>query len=368
MKKVEIKRILEKRDKGELSEEEYRFLMSYYVDRAKRSSEKPNLDDLERNLSRVESYVNKRRMPGKINYGRYVAAALVILSVGIGLYYWLKPDLVEQQKEQMMAVMPAKGKTVLRLPDGKVITIGNSETTVTQDGLILSGGERIDLNHKDYNAQSVLEVETPKGGQFTLQLADGTKVWLNANSKLRYPVAFTGKERSVDLIGEAYFEVAHIAEKPFNVRTNDHRIVVLGTGFNVSAYTNTPHTVTTLIHGKVAVSPASGRTVILSPGEQTVSSVGGLSKEKVDVSKVMAWKTGLFSFYRSDIGAITHELENWYNIKFVIQDPRLQSRKITGEIPRNVNLYDIMEILSFFDIEATISDNTVYLNQKNKKQ
>src|SRR5690606_21350349 len=166
------------------------------------------------------------------------------------------------------------------------------------------------------------------------------------------PTQFGADNREVELLGEAYFEVSPNPSKPFLVHANDQQIKVLGTGFNIRAYPDNP-TMTTLAHGKVRIeqkNATTGYSVTLKPGEQVVSAQSGLQHQNADVEQIIAWKNGVFSYKKSNLQAITTELERWYDVEFVFENRSIPTKQITGEISRNVNLYDIVEILAYFEI------------------
>ena len=159
-------------------------------------------------------------------------------------------------------------------------------------------------------------INTPNGGQFQITLADGTKVWLNSASSLRYPTSFPGEKRVVELTGEGYFEVAHNAKQPFLVKVNDMEVAVLGTHFNINSYSDEPSVKTTLLEGKVKVSKA-GNYILLNPGQQAV--VSPLQNEirianDVDLEEVVAWKNGRFLFNSANIETIMRQVARWYDV------------------------------------------------------
>jgi ferric-dicitrate binding protein FerR (iron transport regulator) len=187
-------------------------------------------------------------------------------------------------------------------------------------------------------------------------LADGTKVWLNAASSLRFPAAFAGKERIVELNGEGYFEVAKNASMPFHVRVHDMDVQVLGTHFNINAYTDETAMRTTLLEGSVQVSQGE-QTQLLTPGQQAAASQNGQIQlaDGVDVEEVMAWKNGMFQFQGADLETILRQAARWYDID--VEYKQRISDRFSGQISKNVNLSQLLKILELtgkvhFEIEG----------------
>ena len=176
-------------------------------------------------------------------------------------------------------------------------------------------------------------------------LSDGTKVWLNAMSSLRYPATFRGRERNVELTGEAYFEVAKNKEMPFRVKSGIQTVRVLGTHFNVNAYADEADIKTTLLEGSVEVSAAANKQLI-APGQQSVFEMqkGALYKLNIDADKEIAWKNGVFQFDGDDIKTIMRQVSRWYNID-VAYSGEIPAVKFFGGISRGSKLSDVLKIL-----------------------
>jgi len=222
-------------------------------------------------------------------------------------------------------ILPGTEKAILTLADGSRIALdttrngaitlqGNTSLIKAGDGQLayvpVKGGKAPSVG-LSYNTLSV-----PVGGQYRLTLPDGTSVWLNAASSIHYPTAFSGPDRSVDVRGEAYFEVANNKEMPFHVRVNGMDITVLGTSFNINAYENEQSVKTTLLQGAVRVT-TTGTTRILQPGEQAIveSTAGNIKVTATDPSLAVAWKNGIFEFQKAGIETIMRQLQRWYGIE-----------------------------------------------------
>jgi ferric-dicitrate binding protein FerR (iron transport regulator) len=196
-------------------------------------------------------------------------------------------------------------------------------------------------------------ITTPKGGQYQLVLADGSRIWLNAATSLRFPVAFPGKERRVELAGEGYFEVAHHADQPFDVVIAGMEVQVLGTHFNINSYADEESVKTTLLEGSVLVKAKNiKKEAVIMPGQQSILSANELTVDKnADVDEAVAWKNGLFQFSGADISTIMRQIGRWYNVEASFAGDA-RSIQISGKVSRNLNLSQIIEVLEQSGIEV----------------
>ncbi|NGM66812.1 FecR family protein [Sphingobacterium sp. SGR-19] len=374
MDKKDILNLFARYHAGEtLSKEEKLWLDSFYLYKAKKTEHKISASDLQKNLTEVESLIREKTSKPKLIWFKKtqysIAAAVMICVLSASLYLYRVHNLANNDVEQRILfknITAGKDKAVLELANGKQFILDGSASLSINKGNIFVGNRLVNLQDQGITSTAWNTLRIPKGGQFKVVLDDGSTVWLNAGSQLRYPTQFEGNYREVELIGEAYFEVSHNPRKPFLVNTDDQQIEVLGTGFNISAYPNNV-TKTTLVHGKVKVDQKNAggeHSVILKPGEQVISAQSGLQQEVADVDQIIAWKNGFFNFKKSNLQAVTTELERWYNVKFIFKNRSVPTKQITGEIPRNVNLYDIVEILSYFEIDCKIEGRTILLDVK----
>lgn len=198
-------------------------------------------------------------------------------------------------------------------------------------------------------------VSTSKGGQYQVILPDGTSVWLNALSTLKFPSTFSGKTREVELKGEGYFEVAKNKAIPFKVFTPLQEVEVLGTHFNINSYGDEPTTETTLLEGSVSVIQLkSKKSALLKPGQQSsVSEIGRIKIENIKAENVIAWKNGMFKFENSDISNVTRQFSRWYDLDFEFKGP-IPDIKLWGEVHRNTDFVKALEVLSYFDLKYSI--------------
>ncbi|WP_207514722.1 FecR family protein [Longitalea luteola] len=289
------------------------------------------------------------------------AAACIVLVAG----YWLmQPTAPKQGKPVAQTpahtpdLLPGKNnKAVLILADNKQIVLdstgagllsmqGNSRVIKDENGQIVYKGEHTD-NHTEtvYNT-----LQIPNGGGYELVLSDGSKVWLNSASRLRFPVNFSGNSREVELSGEAYFEIARDKARPFKVRFNNNTVEVLGTHFNVNSYTDETTQAVTLLEGSVNVSNAQTK-VIIKPGQQArLNGIKNIQVKEVDVEEAIAWKNGYFIFVEEDIKSIMRKLARWYDFSPEYQG-NIGDEQFGGMISRFRN---ISEVLKMFESTGTI--------------
>lgn len=312
---------------------------------------------------------------------RYSVAASIFLGVLTFIYFWLMPStkkphqIVKPPKEIGHDVLPATDKAVLTLENGTKIILDSSR----QGRLAIDGGASI---VKKSNGQLVYEksslkntyaevtyntVTIPKGGDVVfVTLSDGTNVWMNAASSIRYPVSFASNERKVEMNGEAYFEVAHDATRPFLVQKGDLKVTVLGTHFNVNTYEDEADVRVTVLEGSVKVA-AKEKSVIVKPSEQAITRRQAASvltiNRSPNLEEVMAWKNGKFIFNNTRLETIMRQLSRWYNVTVTYQgDFRSQDISITGRISRYSNVSRVLDLLQTAGmIQYTIDNKNIIL-------
>ena len=313
--------------------------------------------DIVRPLEGMHLRIREAEWRWRLRRWQWGVAVAVVVAVVIGCFY-LFPEGNEQAPPLAMAEQPIKAgsaRAVLKLEDGRVVDldtlmrgvkVGNMEAMKVDERRLsyMAKGKTDGKKKKElvYN-----EIQVPRGGEFDLVLADGTTVWLNAESKLRYPVEFVGKERRVFLEGEAYFAVTKNADAPFRVEVLSQTVEVLGTEFNVSGYAEEETVYTTLVMGKVRVAADSGENMALVPGEQSVLDCrnGHLDKQKVDVEKIVAWKKGMFILEEQTLEVIMQKFARWYDMEVFYRDVELKKIVFKGVVLRYVELREVLDIL-----------------------
>jgi ferric-dicitrate binding protein FerR (iron transport regulator) len=287
---------------------------------------------------------------------RKVLKIAAVLVIGFATFFIVRKHdhpIAQQQQAQpeKNIVAPGGDKAILTLADGSTIILDDTRNgqVAKQGGTQISrqGNGQIVYHASGENTNKVVfnTLTTPRGGQFSIILPDGSKVWLNAVSSIRYPTAFTGKERKVDITGEVYFEIAQDASKPFKVSVQDMEVKVLGTHFNINAYTDEDIIKTTLLSGSISVA-RSGAVVTLKPGQQARAGNSQPLKviDHVQVDEEVAWKQGYFSFYKADLQTVMRQIARWYDVEIVYEgNPPV--RQFGGKIDRSANISDVLKIL-----------------------
>ena len=295
-------------------------------------------------------FKERRGHSGRIRIVRWVAVVAAVWVLALGVTLWMTFGKKENVAPLPVAskIIPAgEKKATLTLADGTEVHVEEITAQVLQEkgmNIEYRNGEIVYHKSEEKTTEVVYnKLEVPRGGECMIKLDDGTKVWVNAETKLKYPVAFVGDRREVVLDGEAFFDVAK-NEKPFIVKTSFGDVRVLGTAFGISAYASEPESYTTLVRGKVSVEREGLKPVVIIPGEHVVTSKDGkMIKQQVDVEEFVGWKDGIYVFKEKSLGEIMKTLERWYNISVDFQDKSLVDLPFTGNLKR----YDDINV--FFD-------------------
>ena len=301
---------------------------------------------------------------------RYAAAIVVIL--GTVMYFQVsrtKEDQTTTASVKNDVPAPLSGHATLTLANGQQINIngssagelareGNIEIQRNANGEIIYGGNSSAENNTQYNILTV-----PRGGRIaTIFLSDGTRVFLNSASSLKYPVQFTGTERRVELVGEAYFEVAKNAKSKFVVSNNKMVTEVLGTSFNVHAYPEDDEATVTLLTGAVKIN-SEKQSAVLKPGEQGLTRDNNslMVNNNINTDEVIAWKNGYFQFEQATLSTIAKEVSRWYNVNFVFENKLAAKETFHATFSRNSTLSELLKILEFTDVKFEIKGNEVII-------
>ena len=378
MSKEEAKSLLDKYINGNCTEDEKAIVERWYVS----ESSKQHLADLDETFlsekseiwSELFDHIKKENQARKSRIQILIwassAAAVLLLTISIANYFIQEKQLTiasASSKSQTPDIKPGSNKAILTLGDGRKIILDDTNNgqiadqsgikiTKASDGTIVYTIPEVIDRHPESIPHNT--IETPKGGKFQIILPDPTKVWLNAASVLKFPALFTGKERQVELSGEAYFDVAKNSNMPFNVKTKDIEVIVTGTEFNIMAYFDEPFSATTLVEGSVRVSNKSDK-ISLNPGEQAVNDVHKkLSKKIADVEEVVAWKTGLFQFNNSDIQTVMNQLSRWYDVSIEYRG-KIPDKRFGGYISRDSQLSQVLKMLELSGLKFEIDEKKI---------
>lgn len=295
------------------------------------------------------------------------AVIIIALLLFGGMYRYykpVKPHQIARIDNKKTIIAPGGNKAVLTLQDGSTINLNDAEngTLATQGNtrVVKLANGQIAYDEASGPADKVLynTMTTPRGGQYKLTLPDGTNVWLNSASSINYPTAFVGKERRVSVTGEAYFEVFKDKSRPFYVVAGNQSIEVLGTHFNIMAYSDEESIKTTLLEGSVKISEHNN-TSILKPGEQAVvANKGGITVKPADIDEAMAWKNGYFRFSRVDIKHIMRQISRWYDVE-VAYEGGIPDDEFVGKIGRSENISQILHLLELENVHFKIEGKKI---------
>ncbi|WP_293787841.1 FecR family protein [uncultured Pedobacter sp.] len=360
------RKLLDKYISGNCTPEEMAVVEDWYL-QLPLEKEAPRHSAIESSKQEVWNQLSLGSKSLKLAAVKWISiAASIILCFSIGLYLVMQHDAAPlTAKTELKNILPGGNKAVLTLADGTVINLDDAKNgqIASQSGIVIRKAKNGQLEYiiKEIPNTTVTgsnTIATPRGGQYQVTLPDGTKVWLNAATTLKYPYAFAKNERLVELNGEAYFEVSKDRIRPFRVKTASQTVEVLGTHFNINAYRDEAVFKTTLLEGAVKVSTPSG-SVNLHPGEQSLLNATNerLSlNEQADIDKEMAWKNNVFAFDNDDLRSIMRQISRWYDVD-VVYEGKITSEKYVGEIPRNSNLAEVFKILEL---------NHVHIDAKGK--
>lgn len=359
--------LLEKYLAGNCTPEEAAIVESWYLKVTENQEALPSEPDYASlGHSMWASIQERNQQPKKVKmpWG-WAAAAVILLALGFGFYQYLHTPKSGVQNAGSLVqndIKPGGNKAFLTLANGTRIVLDDVQNgkIAEQEGVSITKTAKGELVYTAKNTTAQLPggkpqfntIETPKGGQYQINLPDGTKVWLNAGSSLKYPTAFANTGREVQLTGEAYFEVAKKTAQgqrvPFNVKTETQLVEVLGTHFNINSYDNEENTKTTLVEGSVRVTPVDGTgnvavmAKVLKPGQQSVLKGTSVKVNTVDTEEALAWKEGLFMFDDEDLESIMRKVSRWYNVAVVFKDKSLLTKGFSGTVSRFGNVSQVL--------------------------
>lgn len=377
MNNEQVIELISKYNEGIASKEEVRLVENWFVKQSEiRQREPENLDylDVKRQMwlnidQQIDRPLTKRLSPDTPPSGKSVwrlsmaaAAAVLVIALTAILFYRNYNDVAGPQIVKN-DINPGKNKAVLTLANGQKISLTDALNgkLAQQAGVTISKTANGQLvyqaapNASGKNTAEYNTIEAPRGGQWQVILPDGSKVFLNASSSLKYPVVFAAKERKVELKGEAYFEISHNKKAPFRVRAKGQTVEVLGTHFNIMSYDDEKAVKTTLLSGSVKVSSnaknASGvnaaEFLVLKPGEQSQVSSGNMKLiQDVDLEDVLAWKNGYFKF-NENLRSIMTKVSRWYDVEVVYETQPDPEFKFKGEISRDKNISELLNMLDY---------------------
>lgn len=380
MTKDEYIALYEKYTEGQCTPEEEQALFSYQEEfqLIDNQWEEESMGDEEGVKRSVWLRLKRNVLPKRI--WLYTAASVAAMLVLVAGYFYLIPShqpAVTAARQNQPAntpkvytgdVAPGGNKAILKLANGSIVSLDEMKagTTAKYGNLIIhktNGGQLSYSVNPDSMATQTVQyntLTTPKGGQYEVVLADGTKVFLNAASSLRFPTAFTGLERNVELKGEAYFEVAKNKAMPFKVKVDDMTVAVLGTHFNIMAYEGEKWVKTTLLEGSVRLTSGNASTM-LKPGEQgRLTNSGNIEVVSVNTAEEVAWKDGYFAFNKADIQTVMRQISRWYDVD-VYYTGALPTDEFVGKISRSSKLSEVLRMLQLTGVHFRIEDKKLFI-------
>ena len=298
-----------------------------------------------------------------------IAASVIFIIAATALFLTTSKEktkaVIAGSPETVTPITAGDDKAVLVLADGSTILLeGRENNSIPVQGnthITRINGQIVYASKDTSNNAPLLynTLKTPRGGQYQLQLADGSKVWMNAGSSLTFPASFHGKERIVQLTGEAYFEIAKDAQRPFRVKVKDMLVNVLGTDFNIMAYDNEAATAVTLLQGAVNVEHHH-RSVNLQPGQQAQygDNIDLKVLNGIDTEEAVAWKNGYFITNHTSLPVLMRQIERWYNVD-VVYEGKVPDKKFGGKIPRKSNLNEVLEVLELSKVYTKVNGNKI---------
>jgi ferric-dicitrate binding protein FerR (iron transport regulator) len=374
MSKKDATDLLNRYRNGQVSEEEKALVESWYLNYTQKAAD-PEISDLEleanqhKILDHIMAVIEPER---KFYYWRYISVAAAVVAVIFAGGLLLKENSIPNKISSSVIktgnnhLPPGGNRATLILSNGSSINLTGVKNgaLASEKGVVINKNAdgRITYGHGKGNAESASifnTVLTPRGGQYQLVLSDGTKVWLNSASSLKYPVTFTAAKREVELSGEAYFEVAHNQHKPFMVVSNGQTVEVLGTHFNINAYQDEQVTKTTLLEGSVKVL-TKGVSSKIKPGEQVQQTNGKLTVSEGDLEEAVAWKNGFFYFKDDNIKTIMRQLSRWYDVE-IKYEGQIPEREFSGQMNKNIDASQLMHILSIEKIHYRLENRTIVI-------
>ncbi|SMD04049.1 FecR family protein [Pedobacter africanus] len=390
MDNSKAKTLLEKYKSGTLNQAEQHLLEDWYLGLSRSNKLDLEEGELEKNLDEIwktissDTAVPMQKTYKIVWWKKLSVAAALLLVFGAGFYFYnQKESKTSWYQSYTTAVQPGSNRATLTLANGQVIALddaGNGKLaeqagisiTKTKDGQLVY---TVTNGAAGSNKETINTIATPKGGQYQVNLPDGSRVWLNAASSLRYPVHFTGAERRVTLTGEAYFEIAKVysaalsqadgatqrrLQAPFIVLTDKQQVTVLGTHFNINAYADEPAVKTTLLEGAVRINrtAAPAAALVLKPGEQSTIASGQLNVAAVNTEEAIAWKNGMFMFKDADLKTVMRAIARWYDVE-VHYEGTLPDKEFSGDIYRNLDLNQVLSVLSFYKVHFRVEGKKI---------
>jgi hypothetical protein len=361
MNTEEAKQLLIRYNAGQCTEQEKSLIENSFLD-----FNEHEIDISDEMIEKIGNEIYKelpisKKQALRINLWKGIGAIAAISLLTLGTWQIFDSINTDPINPIIKDVAPGRNQATITLSNGKTISLNGAKTAVVIKGkdLAYSDGTKLDGTDQQSGVQIFA---TPRGGQYQIILEDGTKVWLNASSTLKYPSSFeNAKQRIVEISGEAYFEVTPNKTKPFVVKSSEQSVEVLGTHFNINDYRDNGNTITTLVEGSVRIINNKSKRAFLKPNQQSIVNDNLLNIQDADLETALAWKYGRLEFKNANIQAILKQASRWYNIEVEYKGD-IPNRTFNGGISRSSNLSVLLKILAYSGIHFTIErkENSTY--------
>jgi transmembrane sensor len=378
MQNKDVIELLRKYIDGKCTEEEKGLLESWYLQHeADRPLDFPQeARDKQLDEIWVSLPVHEQEKHRVYIWPKLAAACVLLIALSSGIYFYqsFKKKALRAPVQQELSrsnIQPGSSKAVLILANGKKIILDDASKAelAKESGLKITknaDGKLVYVIPKSSSKEVTFNtIETPRGGQYQIVLPDGSQVWLNAASSIRYPTSFSTDSRTVSITGEAYFEVAKNPLLPFKVISGTQTVEVLGTHFNISAYQDEDGIKTTLAEGSVKVTNNKYKsTATLQPGQQSLitASSKSIAVKAAGIEDVLAWKNGSFNFNNEDIYSIMRKLSRWYDVDISYTNQEIQRQRFSGNIPRASNISEVLHFLEYTGtVHFKVSERRIYV-------
>ena len=302
--------------------------------------------DIESKWKNFESKLVDSRSFSHYSSKLTIALAASATSLTLSILFFLNLQQNNSPSISESAIQPGKSKATLILDGGQSYDLSQNKnfnffsgvTQISNKGFKISYSNDKTNNKTSFSDEIYHTLEIPRGGEYFVELSDGTKIWINSDSKLKYPVEFVGPSRNIELIGEAYFEVTHYSEKPFIVTSGTQKVEVLGTSFNISSYERDSCIMTTLVEGRVKVenSLQEKHNTHLRPNQQSIldKKTGSIKSQNVNIDEYVAWQSGWFRFNDKPISQIMVILARWYDLEVQFESENISNKHFSGGFKR----------------------------------
>jgi transmembrane sensor len=363
MNELKAKELLRKYAEGTCNQEEKLLFEQWYLNLNSTNHSHLTEKELEQAEQEMRIALAIKPLETKRLWPYYSVAASLLLCLGF-FFFFNKSNRLSIDKKGNNAIAseikPGKNTAVLTLSNGKHITLSDDKSGVVIDAanVTYNDGSGVTNNNDSQHSPNqfysgLLKASTPRGGTYQIILSDGTKVWLNASSELKFPASFSqSKQRNVELSGEAYFEVAKNKMKPFIVRSNGQEIEVLGTHFNVNSYPDERVVKTTLLEGAIKLNQLKGNnpaSYVLRPGQQAIAG-NAIVIRNIDAMDAIDWKNGMFIFNKESLESIMRKISRWYDVDVVFEDEKLKSKLLGGTVSRFSTVTEVLEVLELTEL------------------